>query len=146
MSKMRIVVTNVTRKPWIAVVTFIVTTSLVIIAKDRLTSHKVSDNFSRDLSLNLGGGKCMWKPPTYEVPDDLEFTKTLIAGFPSGDKRMTYVQMEALTGLSARDEWDFEHIVSATITRSVSIIHSLIVLIDFVKAIHLLHDFSTVYG
>jgi len=36
--------------------------------------------------------------------------KTLIAGYPSGDKRLTFVQMEALTGLSARDEWDFAHL------------------------------------
>eukprot|EP00986_Skeletonema_menzelii_P013972 scaffold8686_cov122-Skeletonema_menzelii.AAC.2 len=35
---------------------------------------------------------------------------TVIAGFPSGDKRMIFVQMEALTGWPAKDEWDFEHL------------------------------------
>ena len=66
----------------------------------------------RQLSLYLGDGKCKWEPPTYDVPDDITFTKTLIAGFPSGDKRLTFVQMEGLTGLSARDEWDFAYLVS----------------------------------
>ena len=50
---------------------------------------------------------CKWEPPVYDVPDDLPFYKTLIAGFPSCDKRMTFTQMEALTGWPARDEWDF---------------------------------------
>ena len=53
----------------------------------------------RRLSINLGGGKCKWTPPEYNVPEELEFHKTIIAGFPSGDKRMIFVQMEALTGL-----------------------------------------------
>ncbi len=64
----------------------------------------------RTLSLNLGGGNCRWQPPVYIVPDDIDFYKTVIAGFPSGDKRMIFVQMEALTGWPAKDEWDFEHI------------------------------------
>lgn len=32
----------------------------------------------------------------------------MIVGFPSGDKRLTFSQMEALTGLSTKDEWDVE--------------------------------------
>ncbi len=64
----------------------------------------------RTLSLNLGGGNCKWQPPVYHVPEDIDFYKTVIAGFPSGDKRMIFVQMEALTGWPAKDEWDFEHI------------------------------------
>ena len=47
----------------------------------------------RQLSLNLGGGNCKWQPPVYEVPEDIEFYKTVIAGFPSGDKRMIFVQV-----------------------------------------------------
>lgn len=46
----------------------------------------------------------------HEVPDNLDLYKTLIAGFPSGDKRMTFVQMEALTGWPAKDEWDFKYL------------------------------------
>ncbi|KAL9178722.1 hypothetical protein ACHAXT_003853 [Thalassiosira profunda] len=61
----------------------------------------------RQLSLNLGGGACKWQPAEYDVPEDITFYKTLIAGFPSCDKRMTFTQMEALTGWPARDEWDF---------------------------------------
>lgn len=64
----------------------------------------------RKLSLNLGGGRCKWQPPEYDVPEELDFQKTLIAGFPSGDKRMIFAQMEALTGWPARDEWDFEYL------------------------------------
>ena len=52
----------------------------------------------RLLSLDLGGGSCKWQPPIYNVPAELDLHKTLIVGFPSGDKRMTYAQMEALTG------------------------------------------------
>ncbi len=90
----------------------------------------------RKLSINLGGGNCKWQPPEYDVPESIDFHKTLIAGFPSGDKRMIFVQMEALTGwckllsmthvsvlsrllisivqdlilhyTAAKDEWDFE--------------------------------------
>lgn len=77
------------------------------------TVKKVAEEFlPRQLSLYLGGGKCLWQPPTYDIPTNITFTKTLVAGFPSGDKRVTYVQMEALTGLSARDEWDFAFLVS----------------------------------
>jgi hypothetical protein len=50
------------------------------------------------------------QPPAYEIPESIDFFKTIIAGFPSGDKRLTFVQMEALTGWSARDEWDFEYL------------------------------------
>ena len=50
------------------------------------------------------------QPPTYDIPENIDFYKTLIAGFPSGDKRLTFVQMEALTGWAAKDEWDFEYL------------------------------------
>ena len=69
-------------------------------------------NLKRRLSQYFGNGQCLWEPPTYDVPENITFTKTLVAGFPTGDKRLTFVQMEALTGLSARDEWDFAFLVS----------------------------------
>eukprot|EP00956_Cyclotella_meneghiniana_P026525 scaffold57506_cov63-Cyclotella_meneghiniana.AAC.1 len=65
---------------------------------------------TRRLSLNLGDGACMWEPPLQEVPTTIDFWKTAIVGFPSGDKRMTFMQMEALTGWPAKDEWDFEYL------------------------------------
>jgi len=64
----------------------------------------------RKMSIDLGGGKCQWTPPDNEGIEGVTFQKTLIAGFPSGDKRLTFVQMEALTGLPAKDEWDFQHL------------------------------------
>ncbi len=60
----------------------------------------------RRLSIDLGGGNCEWMPPEYDIPNNIDFFKTLIAGFPSCDKRMTFIQMEALTGWAAVDEWD----------------------------------------
>ena len=42
------------------------------------------------------------------MPEDIDFYKTIIAGYPSGDKRLSFVQMEALTGWAAKDEWDFK--------------------------------------
>ena len=33
-----------------------------------------------------------------------------MVGYPSGDKRLTYIQMEALTGLTAKDEWDYKYL------------------------------------
>lgn len=63
----------------------------------------------RTLSLDMGDGNCKWTPPVYEVPEDIDFHKTLVAGYPSGDKRMAYLQMEALAGLPAKDEWDFAY-------------------------------------
>ena len=52
----------------------------------------------RRLSLNLGNGNCKWEPPAVDVPSNIDFHKTVIAGFPSGDKRMIFIQMESLTG------------------------------------------------
>lgn len=64
---------------------------------------------SRQVSIRYPDGSCKWTPPAYVIPEDINFkTKTIIAGYPSGDKRLTFVQMEALTGWSAKDEWDFE--------------------------------------
>lgn len=62
---------------------------------------------ARQLSISLGDGLCKWQPPIYDIPTDIEFFKTVIAGYPSGDKRLTFIQLEALAGLAARDEWDF---------------------------------------
>jgi len=69
----------------------------------------LDEDKQRTLSLNLGGGACKWQPPNYEVPESINFHKTFITGFPSGDKRMVYLQMEALAGFSAKDEWDFAY-------------------------------------
>mmetsp|Transcript_18541 Transcript_18541/g.21397 ORF Transcript_18541/g.21397 Transcript_18541/m.21397 type:complete len:712 (+) Transcript_18541:74-2209(+) len=66
---------------------------------------------ARRLSLNLGNGECEWVAAIqYDdngFPTNQDFHKTIIAGYPGGDKRITFTQLEALTGLSARDEWEF---------------------------------------
>mmetsp|Transcript_32752 Transcript_32752/g.43667 ORF Transcript_32752/g.43667 Transcript_32752/m.43667 type:complete len:407 (-) Transcript_32752:106-1326(-) len=84
-----------------AVITFVVTNKDIKNAWD--SSH-------RQMSVNLGGGNCMWTPPAYEGIEATPFYKTIIAGYPSGDKRLTFVQMEALTELPAKDEWDFQYL------------------------------------
>lgn len=61
----------------------------------------------RGLSLNLGGGDCEWKAPAAKVPQELELTKTLLVGFPSGDKNVVSAEMEGLSGLPSKDDWDF---------------------------------------
>lgn len=72
------------------------------------STSAIAAHDERRLSIYLGNGQCKWQPPNYDVPEDIEFYKTVIVGYPSGDKRLTFVQMEALTGWSAKDEWDFE--------------------------------------
>ena len=63
------------------------------------------------MSLNLGDGKCEWKAALNyddtDFPTTQSFLKTIIAGYPSGDKRVVFSQLEGLTGLSTRDEWEF---------------------------------------
>ena len=38
----------------------------------------------RRASINLGDGNCEWTAPLRTVPEDIDFHKTLVAGFPSG--------------------------------------------------------------
>ncbi len=65
----------------------------------------------RKLSISYGKGECEWVAAIQyddpNFPTDREFKKTIIAGYPGGDKRMVFTQLEGLTGLSARDEWEF---------------------------------------
>lgn len=63
----------------------------------------------RGLSLNLGGGDCEWKAPTTQVPDEINFSKTLLVGFPSNDKHFVAAEFEGLSGLPSKDDWDFVH-------------------------------------
>ena len=65
----------------------------------------------RRLSVSYGDGTCEWVAAIQHTdegfPSEQEFKKTIIAGYPGGDKRITFTQLEGLTGLSARDEWEF---------------------------------------
>jgi len=42
------------------------------------------------------------------IPEDVEYNNTIIVGYPGADKRTVLRQMEAMTGLSGRDAWDFQ--------------------------------------
>jgi hypothetical protein len=70
--------------------------------KDSLRVGRNMKGSSRELSVDLGDGACQWTEPMREVPEDLDLWKTLLVGFPSGDKRMAWVQMEALSGLPSK--------------------------------------------
>ena len=61
------------------------------------TRRTVFMKMDRLLTNDLGNGNCEWQPPLYDIPEEIDFYKTAIVGFPSGDKRMIFVQMEALT-------------------------------------------------
>ena len=66
---------------------------------------------ARQMSIyNEKDDTCVWTPPNYEIPDYIDWHKTLVVGFPSGDKRLAFMQMEGLTGWAARDEWAFEYL------------------------------------
>ena len=36
----------------------------------------------RTLSIDNGDGTCKWQPPAYTIPEDIDFYKTIIAGYP----------------------------------------------------------------
>jgi len=80
----------------------------IFVCAKRIFQLRDEEFMIRHLSIDYGDGTCKWQPPFYEVPGYINFHKTVIVGYPSGDKRMTEVQMEALTGWSAKDEWEFE--------------------------------------
>ena len=109
--------TKTTKKTLSFLVAVVLVFSFASANKNIRTTLKDITDFvvPRRLSQYFGNGQCNWTPPIYDVPAEIEFTKTLVAGYPSGDKRLTFVQMEGLTGLSARDEWDFAFLVSAPV-------------------------------
>ena len=63
---------------------------------------------SSENARELQTSSCVWKPPNHNIPNDIEWYKTVVAGYPSGDKRLTFMQLEALTGWGTRDSWAFE--------------------------------------
>ena len=66
-------------------------------SQEYFKSISASRKTDRSLTIDLGNGACEWQPPIYDIPEEIDFYKTAIVGFPSGDKRMIFVQMEALT-------------------------------------------------
>ena len=49
-----------------------------------------------------------------EITDTKNFTNTIVVGYPGPDKRTVLRQMEAMTGLSGRDSWDFQFLGMTT--------------------------------
>jgi len=47
-----------------------------------------------------------WQEPTERIPDYTSYETIVVAGFPSGDKRIVFAQMEGMTGLKTIDSWD----------------------------------------
>ena len=62
------------------------------------SSTTIAAGGTRALSINLGNGNCEYTQPDYNLSPTLDLHKTLIVGYPSGDKRLIFQQMEALTG------------------------------------------------
>ena len=45
----------------------------------------------RQLSIDNGDGTCKWQPPAYSVPEDIEFHKTIITGFPRWEEKYLWL-------------------------------------------------------
>ena len=62
----------------------------------------------RDLSINLGNGQCMWTEPT-DVPADeaYDIFQTVVIAYPGSGKRVAFMHMSGLTGLTTGDDYDF---------------------------------------
>uniref|UniRef100_A0A7S3V5F0 Uncharacterized protein n=2 Tax=Chaetoceros debilis TaxID=122233 RepID=A0A7S3V5F0_9STRA len=67
-------------------------------------------NPERSLSVYFDDGNCEWEPPDYDIPEGVNFSKTIIVEFPGSDNSQTVMQMEALTGLAAKTDWDFNYL------------------------------------
>ena len=66
------------------------------------------DFVSRRMSVSFPGG-CEFGLPKTDIPDSIDWDKTIIVEYPSVDKSSTSF-MEALTGWASKDEWEFEFI------------------------------------
>lgn len=48
---------------------------------------------------------CVWKPPRQDIPNDIAWHKTIVAGYPSRGKNVAITQLEALTGWAATKDF-----------------------------------------
>lgn len=74
--------------------------------------HSLNDDGQRQTSVFYENEvpNCKWTPPNYNIPEDENWYKTLVVGYPSGDKRLVFMQMEGLTGWATKDEWAFKYV------------------------------------
>jgi len=68
----------------------------------------LSNRYLSTTSKTTYNNNCLWEPPQQTIPNNINWYRTIVAGYPSGDKRLTFMQLEALTGWAARDSWAFE--------------------------------------
>lgn len=88
--------------------------TLLLLSSAALAGHMIfvslPSNSNRSLSLYLGNGDCKWEPPADDFPEGIDFGKTIIVDNPGSDDSLTVMQMEALTGWAAQDDWDFRYL------------------------------------
>lgn len=84
----------------VALVSFVVVLSL-------LNNIGGEGALSRFLTVNLGGGRCIWEPAKAmdNTVNPLN-TTTLLASYPGSGKRLTWRILEALTGKVSGDDWN----------------------------------------
>ena len=61
--------------------------SIIVYDRDLKYYKQVFEMLGRDhrrISINLGDGNCEWTAPIRQPPTEIDFHKTLIAGYPSG--------------------------------------------------------------
>ena len=59
----------------------------------------------RTLSINLGGGQCLWTKAV-SLPADADVPRTLLVSYPGSGKRYVWRAVEGLTGFRVGDDWD----------------------------------------
>mmetsp|Transcript_9847 Transcript_9847/g.14502 ORF Transcript_9847/g.14502 Transcript_9847/m.14502 type:complete len:428 (+) Transcript_9847:80-1363(+) len=60
----------------------------------------------RDLSIDLGEGNCKWTE-SFPLPLDSDPLGTLVASYPGGGMRVTWQQLEGLTGIQVGDDYEY---------------------------------------
>lgn len=72
----------------------------------RKNLNRFSDgNHLRDLSINLGGGECLWTP-AQPISSDAEVFGTLLAAYPGSGMRLAWQHAESLTGIAVGDDYN----------------------------------------
>ena len=74
-------------------------------------SHAVLfNNFTNETEIKCRFAPVVGPEQIEAVTSSRNFTNTIVVGYPGPDKRVVMRQMEAMTGLSGRDEWDFQYL------------------------------------
>ena len=68
------------------------------------------NNFTNETEIRCRFAPVVGPEQIQAVTSSRNFTNTIVVGYPGPDKRIVMRQMEAMTGLSGRDEWDFQYL------------------------------------